>query len=152
MLKTLWLVMVISGGILFLVSLVMIVSFRTFSLIGELTGKTAKKQVARLKKLNVNTSTTGNLVINSETGVEEEIPIKEFSINNIKVEGGKESNSPVNGDGTTYMNQDDSTSYMDVEDKTSYMEDYDETTYMEEVIQSERHSVVLIQEQTSLNL
>ena len=163
MLRTIWLVMLITGIVLFVFSIVLLIVFKTFSLIGELSGKTAKKQVEKLKKLNVNARTTGNLIIDTNTGdIEEDFPIKEFSLSNITEskdsKGGEEATSymDVNEEKTTYIEDSNNTTYMSSNDRTSFMEDFQDcesTTFIDEDYKNVKiHLVVLLQEQTSLEL
>lgn len=160
MLKAIWLVMLILGIVLLFIDIILMVVLRLAHLMGELNGTNARRQVEKLKKININTNTTGNLIINSETA-EEEIPIKDFDLSKVvPIENArvKENNVPLpdNPDSTSYMDVLDNTSYMDEGDKTSFMDDLgdlDSTTYMEDTLSKiENHVVILITEQTSLEI
>lgn len=160
MLKAIWLVMLILGIVLLFIDIILMVVLRLAHLMGELNGTNARRQVEKLKKININTNTTGNLIINSETA-EEEMPIKDFDLSQVApIENArvKENNMPLpdTPDSTSYMDVLDNTSYMDEGDKTSFMDDLgdlDSTTYMEDTLSKiENHVVILITEQTSLEI
>ena len=126
MLKAIWLVMLILGIVLLFIDIILMVVLRLAHLMGELNGTNARRQVEKLKKININTNTTGNLIINSETA-EEEIPIKDFDLSQVtpsKSTRVKENKVPLsdNPDSTSYMDVSDNTSYMDEGDKTSFMD------------------------------
>lgn len=162
MLRLIWVIMLGVGLLLVFVSIVLMILFRVFSLIGELSGKTAERQIERLKQLNVNTTTTSNLMIDVDTGVKEDIPIKEFNLLNIKEtnkEGGKVQEtikSTTEEDKTSYMEDKNKTTFMEDNDKTSFIDDIQDcspTTFMEDSVNNDNvHVVILLKEQTSLKL
>jgi len=143
MLKTLWLVLLISGIVSIFIGIILMIIFRVPYLIGEVNGKNAEKQIKYLRGLS-KSNTTNNLFIDSDSGSIIELPIKEFEI---KEEVQKDN---------TYILNNDSTGFMQVEsDSTALMQEDDSTTilYSKDVPNQEvRHSVILIKEQTSLNI
>lgn len=162
MLRLVWLLMLGVGSLLVSVSIVLMILFRVFSLIGELSGKTAERQIERLKQLNVNTTTTSNLMIDVDAGVKEDIPIKEFNLLNIQEtnkEGGKVQEIievATSEDKTSYMEEENKTTFMEDNDKTSFIDDIQDcspTTFMEDSVNNDNiHVVILLKEQTSLKL
>lgn len=61
MLKTIWLCMLISGSLLLIISVALIFVFRIPDLLDELSGRKAKRQIKRLKELNVGTGALGDM-------------------------------------------------------------------------------------------
>lgn len=58
MLDTLWLILLITGILLFIVSLFMMLYWKVFNLIDEISGRKAKRQIAKLREYN---SSTGEM-------------------------------------------------------------------------------------------
>ena len=61
MLKTIWLCMLISGSLLLIISVALIFVFKIPDLLDELSGRKAKRQIKRLKELNVGTGALGDM-------------------------------------------------------------------------------------------
>lgn len=55
MLDTLWLILLITGILLFIVSLFMMLYWKVFNLIDEISGRKAKRQIAKLREYNNST-------------------------------------------------------------------------------------------------
>lgn len=58
MLGTLWIVMLVAGVLLFIASLFMLLYWNVFNLIDEMSGRKAKRQIAKLREYN---SSTGEM-------------------------------------------------------------------------------------------
>lgn len=66
MYREIWLVMLIVGFILFIISLALIGIWGIFDLIGELTGRKSKKQIKRMQDLNSFSTGTSNELLNEK--------------------------------------------------------------------------------------
>lgn len=165
----LWLVLLILGIICIVVALILMCVFRVPDLIDELSGRKAKRQIKKLKELNVNT--TGGLdlatedilsapvdmdkVITPDILVDKRISDK-ISGKNTTVESNNEShtiskkveiseieNDSNKSEGTTNTEQDTSELSTEYLEETSFMSDIED--YKESISEIE-----LIEEQTSL--
>lgn len=148
MLKTVWLLMLISGIVLIILGIILILVFRVPYLIGEVNGRNAEKQIKYLRSINVS-NTTNNLFVDAEETNMVELPIKDFK-KDIKLVSdstdivGNTDESSIN---TGYMNSVDSTTFMGEDvDATSILATNDVSNL------GVKHSVILLKEQTSLNI
>lgn len=81
MLETLWVVSLILGALLFIVSLFMMLYWKVFSLIDELSGRKAKRQIAKLRSYSSSTDIIS--VDTKDLGVissEDDLLLKETNI------------------------------------------------------------------------
>ena len=139
MLKIIWLGMLLSGLILLLLTIVLSMIWKIFNIINELNGKNAKKQIERLKNFRVS-NTTGTLVVDTEDGDLEELPIKDFKLDLQNVQ----KNNVVVDD------YEDKTGFMN--DSTSFMEEMEVSTSNLEETSKELKVVKVIYEISSLQL
>lgn len=151
MFRTIWFIMLASGAILFTLSIILFFIFNVPELIDELSGRKARRQIKRLKKLNgtsditsINTGevysamSSGSLLsreLNAlENGDLKEIPKKPVVKDvHSKVVSSDEERP------TTLLEENQETNYMEEEGKTSYMDDSSAT-----------YCIRLLEEQTSI--
>lgn len=151
MLRIVWLSMLLVGIVLFILSFILALVFKVFNLLGEISGKSAKKKVKELEKIN-SIKTSGSLEIeevNSATKVKEEKVFYERGKINKKED-------EVENDNTSYISdEDDNTSYISEEDRTSFIDSdeiatgdlhEDKTTFLS----VEKHVVIVLEEQSSI--
>lgn len=137
MLKTIWLSMVITGSFLFILSVVLVFVFRIPDLLDELSGRKAKRQIKRLKELNIGTGALGDMATDdiytalptSGTLLEEQI---------VKPVENKEEKRVVS---YSTLGEDDDTS-----DVTADAEEDDKTGLIEEPVDSPEGSTSFIDE------
>lgn len=146
MLYNIWVVMIVCSALLFLLSLTLIFVFKVPDLLDELSGRKAKRQIKRLKELNIGTGTIDNL---STDDVYAAIPSGSLLLDEVPVV------SSVNTDLAKNIVQGDddigSTTVMDGEE-TSYMSESDATSILNGVREfcENRVCIEIIEEQTSL--
>ena len=164
----LWLVLLILGIICIVVSLVLMCIFRVPDLIDELSGRKAKRQIKKLKELNVNT--TGGLDLATEDILSAPVDMDRVVTPDILVD--KRISDKISGKSTVEANNDSKTISKEVEiteigsntepnssteqDKqdtselnTEYLE---ETSFMSDIedYKESISEIELIEEQTSL--
>lgn len=158
-----FLIMLISGILLFALSIILIFALKIPDLLDELSGRKAKRQIKRLKELNIGTGAieemgTDDVYMSVSSGnlLGEEISIKKTKPTH-NVESPKLEEDIVEDD-----EEDIATSEMS-EDNTKFMEDEEEdvkTEFIDEeatgILQdiqdfcSSRHIIEVVEEQTSL--
>lgn len=145
MLWNTWVIMLVCSILLFLLSLTLIFVFKVPDLLDELSGRKAKRQIRRLKELNIGTSTIDGL---STDDVYAAIPSGSLLLDDVpKVE------KPVLDDNseTTGIEDVGETVIMESED-TTYINDNDATSILNGVREfcENRVCIEIIEEQTSL--
>lgn len=174
MLRTIWLCMVVSGSLLFILSVVLIFVFRIPDLLDELSGRKAKRQIQRLKELNIGTGALGDMATDDiYMALPTSGTLLEESITKSQVENEKKSESYEESDTsdvtaeaeegkTGYIEEQGSTSFIDeeeIEDNgTTCIDEEDEKTGNEvsEVLKdirnycSKKQVIEVLEEQTSL--
>lgn len=174
MLRNIGITMIILGLILLVVSLILVFALKIPDLLDELSGKKAKRQIKRLKELNIGTgslegvatdefyrslSTSGSLL--SEEYLYENKPKGDSKSKGIKVKDlntkdtvkdFKSDSSVVNLNGN--VGEDSKTQYMREEEDTptGYIQDDDVTGMLDEVNDfiHTKHVINIIEEQSSL--
>ena len=161
MLWDIGLVMVVVGLILLVVSLILVFALKIPDLLDELSGRKAKRQIKRLKELNIGTGSlegiptddfysslsSGNLIteeyraVSKDLKKDEEISEAEENVLNknfVSSENGEEAK----------------TGYMDVseEEPTGFIGDDDVTGILNDVNEciENKHTIDIIEEQTSI--
>lgn len=162
--KEIWIIMLLVAFICLAGSILLVFLWDVPSLIDELSGRKAKRQIKMLHELNSSTSTFDRLSTNeiyssisSGTLLNEELhnidkdEVKDFDIN--------ESIEDVEETSTSFLGSDveESTSYLadDVSEATSYLgeEDYEESTSFlstEEEVGINPIKITILEEQSSL--
>lgn len=145
MLWNTWVIMLVCSILLFLLSLTLIFVFKVPDLLDELSGRKAKRQIRRLKELNIGTSTIDGL---STDDVYAAIPSGSLLLDDVpKVE------KPILDDNseTTGIEDVGETVIMEGED-TTYINDNDATSILNGVREfcENRVCIEIIEEQTSL--
>lgn len=142
MLKAIWAGMLILGLVLLILTVVLSICWRVVSIVNELSGKTAKKQIELLKNIKVST-TVNPVIVDTEDG---------FSTNITDVQDLK----PYIEDKTGIMNEEDynnidKTNIMD-EDEVEIMVKEDNTNLLDEsYLPKNKREVILLNEISSLN-
>lgn len=176
MLRNIGITMIILGIILLVVSLILVFALKIPDLLDELSGKKAKRQIKRLKELNIGTgslegvatdefyrslSTSGSLLSeeylyeskNKPKGDPKSGGIKAKDLDtNEAVKDSKSGSSVVNLNGN--VGEDSKTQYMGEEEDTptGYIQDDDVTGMLDEVNDfiHTKHVINIIEEQSSL--
>lgn len=131
--------MLMVGVVLLIISLILMVAFNVLDLIDELSGRKAKRQIKRLKELNIG---TGGLEGLPTDEVYETIPSGFLLSEEIK----KVDTSTVDDSDnikTGYMGEECSTTYMDDGNVTGILSDISELCSM-------KHQIQIIEEQSSI--
>lgn len=171
MLYYIWIGMLSIGFILLGISIILIFALRIPDLVDELTGRKAKRQIKRLKELNLGTTgaldqvSTGDVYSAISTGslLSKEISIitpEEASteLEEIKVEVSKakvqtteETDEATTDMNSTEVEEENKTDFIE-EDSTSYIEDEDVTNLLSDIESHSlnKHHVVVIEEQSSI--
>ena len=165
MLWYVWLIMLITGSVEFFISIILLFVFHVPDLLDELSGRKARRQIKRLRELNLGTgalegiatedvysslptgsmfseSISSNDIVNSE-GIE-------CQIKNIVSED-DESNST-----TSMEHEEQDTSYIDRETdfmgevSTNYIDNEDATNMLSDIESHKQRVVEVIEEQTSI--
>lgn len=142
MLKTIWAGMLILGLILLILTVVLSICWRVVSIVNELSGRTAKRQIELLKNIKVST-TVNPVIVDTEDG---------FSANITDVQDLK----PYIEDKTGIMNEEDynsidKTNIMD-ENEVELMVKEDDTNLLDEsYLPKNKREVILLNEISSLN-
>lgn len=156
----LFLVMLSVGVFLFALSIILIFAFKIPDLLDELSGRKAKRQIKRLKELNIGTGaieemgtedvymsvSSGNL-LGEEIKVKKSHVVESPSIENIEEDDEEDI-------ATTDMSEESSkTDFMDEEDgvKTEFI-DEEATGILQEIqdFVESKHIIEIVEEQTSL--
>lgn len=156
----LFLVMLSVGVFLFVLSIILIFAFKIPDLLDELSGRKAKRQIKRLKELNIGTGaieemgtedvymsvSSGNL-LGEEIKVKKSHVVESPSIENIEEDDEEDI-------ATTDMSEESSkTDFMDEEDgvKTEFI-DEEATGILQEIqdFVESKHIIEIVEEQTSL--
>lgn len=156
MLRNIWLLMLITGVSFFLLSIFLIFIFHVPDLLDELSGRKAKRQIKKLKELNLGTGaletantsdiyhvvSTGSLLSNGFGDVTSNVNVSETIPNKVE-------DTEVTGDLTSIISE-SNTTFMD-DSETSYI-DNDATSLLTEVqeFSSNKRVVIVLEEQTSL--
>lgn len=145
MLWNIWVIMLVCSILLFLLSLTLIFVFKVPDLLDELSGRKAKRQIKRLKELNIGTSTIDGLSTDDVYAV---IPSGSLLLDEVSKVDYHETNDEGK---TTGIDDIGSTTLMDG-DETSYMSDNDATSILNGVREfcENRVCIEIIEEQTSL--
>lgn len=147
MLWNIGIIMVILGIILLVVSLILVFTLKIPDLLDELSGKKAKRQIKRLKELNIGTGslegvTTDEFYMSlSSSG---QLLSEEYLYgNNTKK---KEDNSVEENSKTKYMEctEDSPTGYIQDDDVTGMLEEVKDFIHT-------KHDISIIEEQSSLD-
>lgn len=162
MLKTIWFCMLIVGFLLLIVSIILVFLLHIPDLLDELSGMKAKRQIRRLRELNIGTGSfdnlstneiysvisSGSLLSDEITIIEEEVP--KGSISNINYSSTVEEDDISTSD----MSEEDVTGYISkdgLDEGTSYMDD--ESTGMLSKIEEyclNKKDIVVLEEYSSL--
>lgn len=171
----LWIACLILGFLLLSLAIVLTFLLHIPDLLDELSGRKAKRQIKRLKELNLGTGaldrtgatddfyqsiSSGSLLAEDIVQVEQSIsmPVEKVTKSPIKVkqvfsEFQYNQNEDDNDIGTTDMSGDEleATGYME-EEATSYVDDSDVTNILSgvESFSSTHHTVSIIEEQSSI--
>lgn len=143
MLKAIWAGMLILGLVLLILTVVLSICWRVVSIVNELSGKTAKKQIELLKNIKVST-TVNPVIVDTEDG---------FSTNITDVQDLK----PYIEDKTGIMNEEDynnidKTNIMDEDEEVEIMVKEDNTNLLDEsYLPKNKREVILLNEISSLN-
>lgn len=143
MLKAIWAGMLILGLVLLILTVVLSICWRVVSIVNELSGKTAKKQIELLKNIKVST-TVNPVIVDTEDG---------FSTNITDVQDLK----PYIEDKTGIMSEEDynnidKTNIMDEDEEVEIMVKEDNTNLLDEsYLPKNKREVILLNEISSLN-
>ena len=157
MLWNVWLGMVIVGVILLITSIILTFILKIPELLDELSGRKEKRQVKRLRDLNVGTGSLDGVatedvyqVMSSGSLLSDEVNIE---VINTKIEKEQEiedegkdlptSNLDYEENKTGYVSEGESTSYIDSSDVTNILYDIEKYNIT-------KHTVEIIEEQSSI--
>ena len=153
----LFLIMLFLGIFLFALSIILIFVFKVPDLLDELSGRKAKRQIKRLKELNIGTGAieemgTDDVYLSVSSGnlLGEEISKKVSSV--------KQDLNPTLTDedeediATTEMSEENKTDFMDEEEVKTEFIDEDATDILQDIQDfcESRHVIEIVEEQTSL--
>lgn len=153
----LFLIMLFLGIFLFALSIILIFVFKVPDLLDELSGRKAKRQIKRLKELNIGTGAieemgTDDVYLSVSSGnlLGEEISKKVSSV--------KQDLNPTLIDedeediATTEMSEENKTDFMDEEEVKTEFIDEDATDILQDIQDfcESRHIIEIVEEQTSL--
>ena len=153
----LFLIMLFLGIFLFALSIILIFVFKVPDLLDELSGRKAKRQIKRLKELNIGTGAieemgTDDVYLSVSSGnlLGEEISKKVSSV--------KQDLNPTLTDedeediATTEMSEENKTDFMDEEEVITEFIDEDATDILQDIQDfcESRHIIEIVEEQTSL--
>ena len=153
----LFLIMLFLGIFLFALSIILIFVFKVPDLLDELSGRKAKRQIIRLKELNIGTGAieemgTDDVYLSVSSGnlLGEEISKKVSSV--------KQDLNPTLTDedeediATTEMSEENKTDFMDEEEVKTEFIDEDATDILQDIQDfcESRHIIEIVEEQTSL--
>lgn len=153
----LFLIMLFLGIFLFALSIILIFVFKVPDLLDELSGRKAKRQIKRLKELNIGTGAieemgTDDVYLSVSSGnlLGEEISKKVSSV--------KQDLNPTLTDedeediATTEMSEENKTDFMDEEEVKTEFIDGDATDILQDIQDfcESRHIIEIVEEQTSL--
>lgn len=153
----LFLIMLLLGIFLFALSIILIFVFKVPDLLDELSGRKAKRQIKRLKELNIGTGAieemgTDDVYLSVSSGnlLGEEISKKVSSV--------KQDLNPTLTDedeediATTEMSEENKTDFMDEEEVKTEFIDEDATDILQDIQDfcESRHIIEIVEEQTSL--
>lgn len=171
MLEILWLGMLITGFALLLLSVLLIFIWRIPELVDELSGRKAKRQIKRLKELNIGTGSLDNMSTNdiysvisdgnlvadeiSEKDLEKKYKLDEDASvaeeQNIIDNHVDEDDEDDEGATSDMQSEESKTGY--ISDATNYMDDEDgETGILEDIreVLASKQNILIIEEQTSI--
>lgn len=141
MYRTIWFIMLGSGGTLFTLSIILFFVFNVPELLDELSGRKAKRQIKRLKKLSqsadisdmstedIYSSVTSGSLLSRELKLLENKDILE---NTSDLKGKVVDVHIEKSNGVSHICEEENTTLMEEDQVTNYMSDVDETSYMED--------------------
>lgn len=161
MLHVIWLGMLLAGIISILLSIILGVLFHIYDLAEELSGRRAKRQIKRLRELNIGTSSLDKMGTDEVYSVmpsgnllsEDIVPIQDNSKDEFKkVYYDYEEGTEENEEATAEMGMPQETSVLRESDGTVFMDEDSKTDVLEGVRQyfSTKKNIIIIEEQSSL--
>lgn len=142
MLKAIWVGMLILGLILLILAVILSICWRVVSIVNELSGKTAKRQIELLKNIKVST-TVNPVIVDTEEGSSTNIT----DVQDLK---------PYIEDKTGIISEEDyssidRTNIMDESEVVTMVKEDDTNLLDESYLPKNKREVILINEISSLN-